>query len=183
MTELPIQRIISRSQHGDQEAFAALFDHYKNLVFKTAYLMLDDANEAEDALQEVFMRVYKSLPDYDPAKAAFSTWLYRVTLNHCLNRRRKQSPIARSWDEMPAESLSEPFTTDVADKELIWQAIKSLNDGQRAVVILRFYGELSYHEIGTVLDIPVGTVKSRLNLALKTLRAGSPDLSSEMEGR
>ena len=65
--------LVQRSQSGDQEAFAALFEQYKNLVYRTAYLTLNDSAAAEDALQEVFIRVYHSLSNFDPAKGAFTT--------------------------------------------------------------------------------------------------------------
>ena len=81
--------LIHRCQAGDEEAFAALFHKHKNLVYKTACLMLGSADEAEDVLQEVFLRVHKSLYTFQPSKGAFTTWLHRITVNHCLNRRRQ----------------------------------------------------------------------------------------------
>ena len=86
-----MQIIIIRAQSGDREAFAALFEQYKNLVYKTVYLLLGDVHEADDALQEVFLSVHKSLPSFDPHKGAFAIWLYRVTLNFCLNHRRRKN--------------------------------------------------------------------------------------------
>ena len=163
-------QIIPRAQSGDREAFALLFEQYKNLVYKTAYLMLGDPPEAEDALQEVFVQVYKSLSGFDPRKAAFTTWLYRVTFNYCLNHRRKKRPFT-----VPLEDISPTFRSEfpgaqLADEEVLQQAIGKLTDKQRAVVILRYFWDLPYVEIAQVLDLPLGTVKSRIDLALKTLR-------------
>ncbi len=70
--------LIRRCQTGDAQAFADLFHRYKNLVYKTAYLMLDSADEAEDVLQEVFFQVHRSLSTFEPSKGAFTTWLYRA---------------------------------------------------------------------------------------------------------
>ena len=165
--------LIHSSQAGDEEAFAALFHKYKNLVYKTAYLMLGNANEAEDALQEVFLKVHKSLSTFQPSKGAFTTWLHRITVNHCLNRRRKRRIFALSLDEISPTSLtghSPSPESKLAEEETVQQALKRLSEKQRTVAILRYYWELSYAEIAQILDIPVGTVKSRLNLALKTLR-------------
>ncbi|MBN1537520.1 MAG: sigma-70 family RNA polymerase sigma factor [Anaerolineales bacterium] len=78
-------------------SFAGLFERYKNLVYKTATLMLDDPAEAEDALQEVFVLVYKSLSAYHPERGAFSTWLYRITINQCLMRKRKRRCLWITW--------------------------------------------------------------------------------------
>jgi len=158
--------LIRRSQAGDEQAFAELFHNYKNLVYKTAYLMLGDAYEAEDVLQGVFVQVYKSLNAYDPEKGAFTTWLYRITVNRCLNWRRKR----RSSVPLDRAHISLPSPEGRMEEESVWQAVRGLSEKLRAVVILRYYWELSYAEIAQILDIPLGTVKSRLNLALRTLR-------------
>lgn len=168
-------QLISRAQSGDREAFAALFEQYKNLVYKTAYLMLGDAGEAEDALQEVFVLVYRSLSSFDPRKGAFTTWLRRVTFNCCLNHRRKRHFLFLPLEDVSPEDVSPALVSEfpsaqLAEKEAVQQAIAKLSDRQRAVVILRYYWELPYAEIARTLDIPLGTVKSRLDLALKTLR-------------
>lgn len=163
-------QFIQRAQAGDREAFACLFEQYKNLVYKTAYLMLGDRDEAEDALQEVFVQVYRSLASFDARKAAFSTWLHRVTFNYCLNQHRKHHRLALSLDEIPVVFASEFPGDQLAEKQLLEQAVCRLSDRQRAVIILRYYWELPYAEISQVLELPLGTVKSRLDLALKTLR-------------
>jgi len=163
-------QIILRAQSGDREAFAILFEQYKNLVYKTAYLMLGDSAEAEDALQEVFVQVYRSLSSFDPGKAAFTTWLYRVTFNYCLNHRRKRRPFTLPLEDISSALKSEFPSTRLAEEEVLQQAIGNLTDKQRAVVILRYFWDLPYAEIAQILDIPLGTVKSRIDLALKTLR-------------
>jgi RNA polymerase sigma-70 factor, ECF subfamily len=162
--------VINRAQAGDREAFASLFEQYKNLVYKTAYLMLGNREEAEDALQEVFLSVYKSLSRFDPHKGAFSTWLHRITFNHCLNQRRKQRALMLSPEDAPVVFASEFPDERLAESQAIEQAIWKLSARQKAVVILRYYWELPYSEISEILEIPLGTVKSRLDLALKTLR-------------
>lgn len=163
--------LICRCQAGDEEAFAALFHQYKNLVYKIAYLMLDSADDAEDALQEVFLQLHRSLSTFEPSKGAFTTWLYRVTLNHCLGRQRKRHLLMVRLEKVPPAALTEcpSFQDRLEDEEAVRQTLNRLSEGLRAVVILRYYLELSYAEIAQVLGIPLGTVKSRLALALKTL--------------
>jgi len=158
--------LIRRSRTGDDRAFAALSHKYKNLVYKTAYLMLGDADEAEDVLQEVFVQVYKSLPTYQPSKGAFTTWLHRITVNCCLNWRRKR----RFFVPLDKVRISAPSPEGRMEEEAVWQAVSRLSGKLRAVVVLRYYWGLPYAEIAHILDIPLGTVKSRLNLALRTLR-------------
>lgn len=163
-------QIIRRAQNGDREAFAILFEQNKNLVFKTAYLMLGESSEAEDALQEIFVQVYKSLSGFDPGKAAFTTWLYRITFNYCLNHRRKKRPFTLPLEELSPALKSEFPGAQLAEEEIIQLAIGKLTDKQRAVVILRYFWDLPYAEIAQILNVPLGTVKSRIDLALKTLR-------------
>jgi RNA polymerase sigma-70 factor, ECF subfamily len=160
--------LIRRAQAGDMQAFASLFEQYKNLVYKTAYLVLDERGEAEDALQEVFLLVHKSLSSFDPQKGAFTTWLYRITMNYCLNHRHKRRHSSLE-DVSPTPALDFP-SSQLADEDAVWQATRSLSDKLQAVVILRYYWDLPYAEIAQVLDVPLGTVKSRLDLALKSLR-------------
>ncbi len=168
MTDTTANILICRAQAGDREAFAALFRQYKNLVFRAAYLTLGDIPDAEDALQEVFLTVHRSLPGYDSHRGAFTTWLYRITINHCLNQRRRLKP-----DAVPLEraGLADEFPgLRLAEQEALWQAIQKLGGKLRAVVILRYYSDLPYAEIAQILEVPLGTVKSRLDLAVKTLR-------------
>lgn len=163
--------LIRRCQAGDEEAFAALFQQYKNLVYKTAYLLLDSAEEAEDVLQEVFIQLHRSLSTFEPTKGAFTTWLHRVTVNRCLSRQRKHRLLLSSLESLA--SLGRSASTSVQDhleeEEIVQQALRRLSGKLRAVVILRYYWGLSYAEIAQILDIPLGTVKSRLDLALRTL--------------
>ena len=164
----PTSQLIRRAQANDRDAFAALFAQYKNLVYRTAYLMLDNPHDAEDALQEVFVLVHKSLTGFDPRKGAFTTWLHRITINYCLNHRRKRSFISSPLDE--TLSNGEFPEAQSAEEDAIWQAVRGLSDKQQAVVVLRYYWDLSYAEVAQILEIPLGTVKSRLDLAIKTLR-------------
>jgi RNA polymerase sigma-70 factor (ECF subfamily) len=157
----------------NQEAFTALFERYKNLVYKTAFLMMSDAYEAEEALQEVFVLVYRSLDSYDPQKGALTTWLYRIAVNSCLGRQRK---CQLEWVPADEEELAEISTGheagpgSLAEREAMLQAIHRLGEKLQVVVILCFYWDLPYAEIAQILDIPLGTVKSRLDLALRSLR-------------
>ncbi|MEM7343380.1 MAG: RNA polymerase sigma factor [Chloroflexota bacterium] len=162
--------LIHRYQAGDESAFADLFEQYKNLVFKTAYLMLGTTEEAEDALQEVFLKVHRSLATYQSTKGAFTTWLHRLTVNHCLNQKRKrQLPLLPLQEIMGLGDVRPIWTERLADEELLQQALTHLSDKQRAVIILRYYWDLPYLEIAQILDIPLGTVRSRLNTTMKLL--------------
>ncbi|MEJ2599711.1 MAG: RNA polymerase sigma factor [Anaerolineales bacterium] len=166
-----LTQLIQRSMAGDQVAFGEIFEQFKNLVYKTAYLMLDNPHEAEDALQEIFVKVYRSLDKYQPSKAAFSTWLYRITVNHCLNQRRKPllAPVTLEqsrFASQPPHTLEDRF----ADEQAIQQALNRLSAKLRAVIVLRFYHDLAYAEIAQILEIPLGTVQSRLHQGMQQIK-------------
>jgi RNA polymerase sigma-70 factor, ECF subfamily len=153
--------------------FDELFERTKNLVFRTAYLMMGDAGDAEEALQEVFVLVYRSLASYDPQKGAITTWLHRITINYCLSTLRKRRVTSQPLDVEHPGLVSDPADHSMArlaDVDAVAQAVRSLNTEQRAAVVLRYYWELPYAEIAQVLGVPLGTVKSRLERAIKTLR-------------
>lgn len=171
MNQMEHAQWIRRSRAGDTQAYAQLYEAYKNLVYRTAYLLLDDPVEAEDALQETFLQAYRALRRYDPQRGAFSTWLYRITVNHCLNRRRTRRPQLY-LEPVQAETLADPadLERDVAESQQVQQALERLSEKLRAVVVLRYFLELSYAEIAEVLEIPLGTVQSRLNQAMHNLR-------------
>ena len=165
--------LIKLCQTGDEDAFALLFDKYKNLIYKTAYLMLGSAEEADDALQEVFVRVYLSLSTFHPAKGAFTTWLHRITVNHCLNQRRKRHLITLPLDGVSLASLdalSFPIRGQPEVEEALHRALTQLTEKQRIVVILRYYWDMPYAKMAQVLDVPLGTIRSRLNSAMKAMR-------------
>jgi len=158
--------------HLQKEDFQDLFEEHKNLVFKTAYLMYGNRDDADEALQEVFILVYRSLSGYDPSKGAMTTWLHRITINYCLGHRRKQHITQEPLDGLQMASLDAPLELRMqaaADQLAIREAILALSEKLRAVIILRYYWDLPYNKIARILSIPLGTVKSRIDLALRTL--------------
>ena len=171
--DLALAELIDSTLAGDQAAFGILFERYKNLVYRTSFLLLGDTDEADEALQEVFLKVYRSLSSYQPAKGAFTTWLYRITTNDCLNRMRGMKrdrfvPLDMAHHDNPPAALIQNSRQE-ADQDL-QRALVRLSDKLRVVIVLRYYGGLSYADIAESLSIPIGTVKSRLDLGLRTLR-------------
>jgi RNA polymerase sigma-70 factor (ECF subfamily) len=162
--------LVSRCQAGDQEAFALLFDQYKHLVYRTAVLTLANSGDAEDVMQEVFVQVHRSLGKYDPARGAFTTWLYRITVNRALNWRRRRDTFL-SLEGIPerAQVGAPDAESRLDDSAMIQKALSHLTPKLRVAIVLRYYWELSYAEISEILELPLGTVKSRLNAALHAL--------------
>jgi RNA polymerase sigma-70 factor (ECF subfamily) len=168
-TDPLVLRLLYAARTGDNDAFTALYERYSVLVFRTAYLLLGDAGRAEDVTQEVFVRLYQRLGDYQPERAAFSTWLHRITVNACLNARRPRLLAWLSIERAPDLPISTPPPVELAlhseEQRQIWQAVQQLPLKLRAAVVLRYYHDLSYEEVAQALGCPVGTVRSRLHAA------------------
>ena len=169
---IPTEDLIARFQKGQPRIFEALYDRYKDYVYRVAFFILRNQQEAEDAVQETFLDLLKALPNYDiHGTARFETWLYRVTVNRSRMRFRRKSLPSEEWDDVE-ERLERVPVLDSEQPEsvllerdrasLLWRAVDSLPDTHRIAVLLRYQQNLSYAEIANVLGIHVGTVKSRL---------------------
>ena len=147
------------------KAFEALFQQYKGLVLKTAMLIANNLEEAEDIVQEVFMNVWESHSIFDSAKGKFTTWLYRITVNQSISRYRKKRHEAMSFRETNREATN-MYYKDLPAKSLeinweyekLMQSVNLLDNRHRIVLILRYFNDLPYNEIARVLDIPVSTI-------------------------
>jgi len=164
-------------QHGDVNAFETLFRQYEKLVFRTAYLITGSKEAAEDALQEVFISVWKSRHTYDPNKGKLTTWLHRITVNECSRKKKSKPSTAVSLDEqgidlpdMKRQSQPEDVLINKMEYERLLKAMDALDTKHRSVLVLRYFNDLSYQEIAEALEIPLGTVKSRLNQSLRYLK-------------
>jgi RNA polymerase sigma-70 factor (ECF subfamily) len=165
--------LIQQAQSGDRNAFGELVRrHYKGVVLVVTH-MCGDTGLAEDAAQEAFMRAWVNLPSFQP-KGSLRNWIYRIAVNAALDVLRHKTEESIDDEEvwMVADQQASPETA-LIEKErvaLLRQAVKSLPEAARSVLVLREYGGLSYQEIAGVLDVPVGTVMSRLNYARNRLR-------------
>lgn len=194
---IPTDELIRRYQAGQADLFEAIFDRYKDYVYRVAYSLIQHAAEAEEVTQETFLDVLKALPRYRvEGPARFETWLYTVTANRCKMRwRRKQLPTA-DWDEV-GERLAqvpngqpghnpEEAAQQAETRRRIWRAVGRLSDLYREVILLRYGQSFSYQEIAEALRLSLGTVKSRLNAAHRQLQALISDngqLADDLVGR
>jgi len=164
-------------QKGDVSAFEALFRQYEKLVYRTAYLITGSKEAAEDALQEVFVSVWKSRHTYDPGKSRLTTWLHRITVNQCSRKKKRKTPVTLSLEEkgidlpeMKHQSQPDDILLSKMEYDRLLRAMDALDTKHRSVLVLRYFNDLSYQEIAEALEIPLGTVKSRLNQSLKYLK-------------
>ena len=165
--------LIEQAQNGDRNAFGELVRrHYQGVVLVVTR-MCGDAGLAEDAAQEAFMRAWVNLPSYQP-KSCLRNWVYRIAINAALDvLRRKPEETLEDEEALRVPDQAAGPETVLIEKEraaLLQQAVKSLPEAARSVLVLREYGGLSYQEIAGVLDVPVGTVMSRLNYARNRMR-------------
>lgn len=163
-----------------EAALSALYDRHGSTVFRVGLKLLGDRSLAEELVQEVFLKVWRSSSTFDPSRSSLSTWLYRVTRNAALDLHRKRARKIRSMtDEDPQietvrDSSLGPQET-VEDSWLTWRvskALEGLGAEHRQVIELAYFRGLSQREISRRTGLPLGTVKSRTYSALKRLREG-----------
>lgn len=171
----PDIELMLRFQKGDERAFEELVHRHTRGVLNLVYRYLGDASGAEDAAQDVFVKVYRARKKYQP-KAKFTTWLYRIAVNHCLNeiRSRKSQPVsAAPIDDLLEEPAGAPVDAQLRRQELrrdVKEAVDALPENQRMAVILARYQEMSYEEIAEAMDLSLEAVKSVIHRAKETLK-------------
>lgn len=186
-SQLSDAELVRRFKDGDREAYAEIVRRYQDRVFTLCLKWMGDRQVAEEVAQDVFLALYRSLERFR-GDAQLSTWVYRVVINHCKNRRlyRRRRHMEqhealdgepRDADEGPGRQLADegpgtdaPLHAREAG-ELLQRALAQLDEEQRHIVVLRDVQDLSYEEISDILELPRGTVKSRLHRARSQLAA------------
>lgn len=169
--------LVRAARGGDAGAFRALFLRYQDRVYRMAHRMIGDREEATDLAQEVFLTVHRSLDRFEE-RSRFSTWLYRVTVNRCRDELRKRASVKHTRPGPLDPGLPVPVAgagpADAASSRetarIVQEALLALPEESREICILRDIEGLSYEEIAAALDLPVGTVRSRLFRARAALR-------------
>lgn len=178
--------LIRKLRERDEKAFREIVERYGDTVYNLTYRMLGNREEAEDVSQEVFITVFKSIDSFR-GDSKFSTWLYRIAVNHCKNRikylSRRHDRDQSEYDEevlrdQAAGAATAPAPAPRPDKQLegveleqiMQRCIAGLDEEHRLVVVLRDVEDLSYEEICAITNLPVGTVKSRLHRARLALK-------------
>jgi RNA polymerase sigma-70 factor (ECF subfamily) len=158
-------------QRGEREAFDRLVERYQRDVYRLCYRYVNNHHDANDLAQEAFLRAYRAIPRFR-GDSSFSTWIYRIAVNACLNFRAARKPQAEELSEALADGGT-PVTEDLEREEQsrrVREAIVLLPEKQRATLILKIYHDLSHEEVAGILGSSVGTVKANLFHALGNLR-------------
>jgi RNA polymerase sigma-70 factor, ECF subfamily len=175
------QTLVERCRRGDVAAFEPLVEKYRQRVWRLAFNVLRDREEAWDVAQEAFIRAWQALPNFR-GQSAFYTWLFRIVMNVAADRARQRSARGRAfgtervpeeeWERVIADEgvTPEETATRLEERERITKALATLSQDHRAIIMLSDLEGLSYREIAEVLGIPMGTVMSRLHNARRRLR-------------
>ena len=180
--------LIERARHGDHEAYAALVRSHQDVVFRTAYLITRSVADAEDVTQEAFIKAYRALSRFREG-APFRPWILRIAANEARNRRRAIGRRLEVSADAPVELdgwlVGAPEPTDPAAspeelalagerREILLAALGRLGEEDRLMIAYRYFFDLSEAEMAEALDVPRGTVKSRLSRAMTRLRERFP---------
>ena len=166
-------QLLRRVAEGDDEALRELYRRYGRLAYSLAYRMLGRDDRAEEVVQEAFLRVWRHADRFDETRASFATWFARLVRNHCIDLLRHHEPLDRAaslphLDHYPGQT--EPIDPAIIDRLVIREAFLRLPIDQSRVLELAYFQGLTHREIAKSLEIPEGTVKSRLRLGLQRLR-------------
>lgn len=177
-----IKERINQVLKGDHNAFGEIVEIYKDKVFQICFRMLGNRQEAEDLAQEAFVRAYVNIRSFN-ITMKFSTWLYRIATNLCIDRLRKKKPDYYLDTEVAGTeglNMYSQIASDMAKpeeeveslelQETIQVEIMKLPEKYRSVIVLKYIEELSLKEISEILDLPVGTVKTRIHRGREALR-------------
>lgn len=172
---MPAERTEDQAPHGDKgERLTALFDSCYPRLARYAYARLGNAAEAEDIASEVFVRAFESLDSYRDRGTPMEAWLFRIARNMVIDRYRRSAQVERVCDDEGIEPASSDDPAGHAEQRVLMRDVRSaleqLTPEQREVITLRFFGELSSKEVGTVMNKRDGAVREMQRAALEKLR-------------
>jgi RNA polymerase sigma-70 factor (ECF subfamily) len=163
-------RLVSESRRGSRVSFERLLNRYEKPIFNAAYRILSDYEDARDVTQNVFLKAFENLEDFD-SKHRFFSWIYRIAINEALNLHKSRRRFEPAEEETARERNTPETLLSVAElSQGVQAALMSIELDYRVVIVLRHFNDCSYRDISKILDIPEKTVKSRLFTARSLLR-------------
>jgi RNA polymerase sigma-70 factor (ECF subfamily) len=166
------RELVEGCRRGEREAFRVLFETYKDKIYSIALRFSGDQALAMDIAQDTFLKLYSSIADFR-GDSQFSTWVYRLVVNSCLDHKRRSWRMIPIADELlavmraPGDALNAVIRTETSER--VQRAVEKLPEEQRIVVVLRYTEGLAYEQIAEVIGCSMGTVASRLNRAHRAL--------------
>ena len=183
--------LVQKANNGDQKAYAELMERYRDAIYYMLLKMVNNASDAEDLTIEAFGKAFKNIQQYAP-NYAFSTWLFKIATNNCIDfiRKRKTSLVSLDHNDEEHEKASMDIQAPVMDPEetmineqkikLMRSVVDKLKPRYRKLIELRYFKELSYEEIAEELELPIGTVKAQLFRARELLYNILKSVTSKM---
>ena len=184
-------RLVKLASNGDEKAYAELLSRYKDAIYYMLLKMVNNKSDADDLTIEAFGKAFKNLAQYTP-NYAFSTWLFKIATNNCIDFIRKKKGNTVSLDQTfdDQESIGTPLQSNTPDPEedmiknqriaLMRNVVENLKPRYRTLVELRYFKEFSYDEIANELNLPIGTVKAQLfrarELLYNILKSSKPNI-------
>lgn len=181
-SNLTDQELVGQVVGGDGAAFGVIVQRHQDRLYNTVYRLVGSADDARDLVQDTFVKAFENLGSFRGGSSLY-TWLFRIAVNTSLSHRRKRkwvqlgAPADDEGEANPEAAIVDPASCNPADslvtaetEAMVQEAISSLDDEHRTVVVLRDIQHCDYHEIAEILEVPTGTVKSRLHRARLMLR-------------
>ena len=174
-----IDGLIQRWQAGDERAAEALYERYEQPTFRLAYGLLGDPAEAEEAALDALAYALIHIASYNPSRASFPTWLHTITVSRCRDRQRRRRLLTSSFsawlqrggDTRDPAPTPEHSAAQAETLSQVWQAVQRLKPPLREALLLRYWADHTYEDMGAILGCPLRTAQSRVRLAYRQLRA------------
>lgn len=177
LARLADEDLLTLVERGDADAFELVYDRHARVAFSLAFRLLGDRQAAEDLVQDAFLAVWRGAGGYASARGAVRTWVLSIVHNRGVDRIRTMAAGARRLEALQGEAVIREAAPDAADLGVdnamaanVRQEMDALPDEQSAVIRLAYYGGFTHQEIAEMLQLPLGTVKSRMRLGLERLR-------------
>jgi RNA polymerase sigma-70 factor (ECF subfamily) len=172
------EQLIQRWLQGDQEAAGLLYQQHRARIYRLAYALLSNEQDAEEVMQDTLTYALVNIEKYQPERAALSTWLHAIAVSRCRDRqRRKKQPtlslgrwLGRGGDQSENQPGPEGATITKETRHALWAALDRLDVKQREAIVLRYWGGHTYREMAYILDCPLPTAQSRVRLGYERLR-------------
>lgn len=180
--DLPLladEDLLGRVEKGDADAFEIIYDRHSRVAYSLAYRLLGDRQAAEDLVQDAFLSAWRNATAYSPMRGSVRTWLLSILHNRGIDKLRTSSAMNRRQEALQAMELQRPPAPDAATEgmeramaDTVRRELGTLPQEQVEVLTLAYYGGFTHQEISEMLQVPLGTVKSRMRLGLDRLRRG-----------
>jgi RNA polymerase sigma-70 factor (ECF subfamily) len=179
LSRLADEDLLTLVERGDADAFEAIYDRHARVAYSLAFRLLGDRQAAEDLVQDAMLAVWRGAAGYRPSKGSVRNWMLAILHNRGVDRLRTLGAMSRRQEALEQVELRRPDEPDAAALGIgralagsLREELASLPEEQHAVLKLAYYGGFTHHEISDMLDVPLGTVKSRMRLGLERLRRG-----------